>query len=268
MFIKKVFLYLSITFSSPSTESLSEMRLMSAFFPNPPNNFGTRFLVLPTAPVSIFLLSSQSSSLHHCFQFWEEEKIGGGSRPVNTVVVAWLWFFCWPKTKHRCGNWCVIMVRDQWSVFPQICESLTNDLAESEHNFNVVFFIARTTLWQEFTIHNSLAIEEKCKQNRNIWSNLLFSVLALPDVSIRMNGFWLQRHSHKLIIFHQLWPFWVNMDHRWTSSTSPERYSCNVVFAQNWAICGTIFTAAYFMHKTSVKVLNMSRTNANIIRAM
>ena len=35
---------------------------------------------------------------------------------------------------------------------------------------------------------------------------------------------------------YQLWPFWANLDRRWTSSTSPRRCPCHVVFAQNLAI--------------------------------
>ena len=46
---------------------------------------------------------------------------------------------------------------------------------------------------------------------------------------------WFQCYSHIQMIRHQLWPFWVNLDCRWTSSTSPKQCPCYVVFAQNLA---------------------------------
>ena len=47
---------------------------------------------------------------------------------------------------------------------------------------------------------------------------------------------WLNVIVIRLIIRHQLWHFWANQDHRWTSSTRPERCQCDIVFAQNLAI--------------------------------
>ena len=64
--------------------------------------------------------------------------------------------------------------------------------------------------------------------------DVLFSVLALLDTSIGMILLWFQYHIP--MIRHLLWPFWANLDRRWTSSTSPERCPCDVVFAQNLAI--------------------------------
>ena len=54
--------------------------------------------------------------------------------------------------------------------------------------------------------------------------------------SVAMIGLLFQCHSHTPMIRHQLSPFWTNLDHRWTSSTSPKRCQCKVVFAQNLAI--------------------------------
>ena len=51
-----------------------------------------------------------------------------------------------------------------------------------------------------------------------------------------MIGLWFQCHSHTSMIRYQLWSFWANLDRCWTSSISPKRCSCNVVFAQNFAI--------------------------------
>ena len=41
-------------------------------------------------------------------------------------------------------------------------------LAQSAHNFKVVFLINRTTLWQEFMLHHSIAIEDNSEQNLHI----------------------------------------------------------------------------------------------------
>ena len=84
--------------------------------------------------------------------------------------------------------------------------------------FKTVFFFVRTTLWQEFMMHYVVAIEENSEQNLHIWPNL--AVLALLNASIGMIGLWFQYHSHTHIIRHQLWPFWANLNRRWTSSTS------------------------------------------------
>ena len=43
-----------------------------------------------------------------------------------------------------------------------------NNLAQSAHNFKLVFLIGRTTLWQEFMIYHAFAIEENGKQNLHI----------------------------------------------------------------------------------------------------
>ena len=44
-----------------------------------------------------------------------------------------------------------------------------NCLAQSAHNFKIVFPIDRTTLWQVFMMHQVIAIEENSEQNLHIW---------------------------------------------------------------------------------------------------
>ena len=128
------------------------------------------------------------------------------------------------------------MVQNPWLIFPQLCRFLTNCFTQSPHNFKAVFLIDRTTLWQELFMHHAIAI----KETRS---------LGFLDAFIGMIGLWIQCHSHTPIIRHQLWSFWANLVRRWTSSTSPKRCFCS-----KFSNFGTIFAAARFMPKTSVKI--------------
>ena len=59
------------------------------------------------------------------------------------------------------------------------------------------------------------------------------------------------------MIHRQLWTFWANLDRHWMSSTSPERWPCEVGFAKN---------LARFTPKTSVQnYLVWAERYANII---
>ena len=125
--------------------------------------------------------------------------------------------------KDRSVSWCVIMVYNSLLVFPQFCAYLTNCLSQSAHNFQVVFLIDRTTLWQEFMMQHGIANEEKSKTTFTIdrtWR--IFSVLALLDASIGVNGLWFQCHGHTPTICRQLSSLWVTPYRSWTSSTFPE----------------------------------------------
>ena len=48
---------------------------------------------------------------------------------------------------------------------PQFCAFLTNCITQSAHISKLVFLIDRTTLWQEFVMHHTIAIEENSEQN-------------------------------------------------------------------------------------------------------
>ena len=174
-----------------------------------------------------------------------------GPSSVNTVVESWLrFFFCQKLThKHRCVSWCANMMQNLWLVVPQFYAFLTNCFALSAYNFKVVLFIDPTTLWQEFIMAwcHCIQREQWAKPLHLCELDVLFSVLAPLYTTIGRMGLWFQCHSHTPMIRRQLWPFWINLDCRWTSSTSSELCPCHVVFAQ-------IFAAARFMPKTSVKI--------------
>ena len=153
-----------------------------------------------TAPVSIFLLSPQSVWLGFGFNViamhpWfviSYDLFGQILILLNRrnrfpfisvfcfgekkVIEAWLrfcFFLCQKLThKHRCVNWCIIMLQNLWLVSPQFCAFLTNCFRQSAHNFKVVFFTERTTMWEEFMIHRAIASEENSEQNLHIWLNL------------------------------------------------------------------------------------------------
>ena len=55
-------------------------------------------------------------------------------------------------------------------------------------------------------------------------------------VANEMIEFWFQCYSHSPMIRHQLWTFWANLNRRWTSTTSLERRTRDVVFPQNLAV--------------------------------
>ena len=56
------------------------------------------------------------------------------------------------------------------------------------------------------------------------------------------------------MILHQLWPFQANLDRCRTSSTSRERCPWDLLLCSKFNNFGTIFYAANFMSKTSVKI--------------
>ena len=168
---------------------------------------------------------SKTLSLHRCLQFWDEEKISRGQvrwiRHDNGFV-----FGQKLTDKHRCVSWCVIMVQNPWLVFTQFCAFLTNSFAQSAHNFQIIFRIDRTTLWQKFIMHHAIAIEENSEQNLHIWRNLmcffrpwLFWTLALGWLGFSFNVIGI----HPWFVAIHPWFVWANLDHRWTSSPSPER---------------------------------------------
>ena len=155
-----------------------------------------------------------------------------GSSLVNSVVEAWLRFCFCPKTHAQASMCELVRYHGAKSViiFPQSCAFLTNCFAQLKHNFKVVFLIKRTTLWQDFMIHHSIAIEENGEQN-------IFSILVLL-----VN--WAQCQSHTSIIRHHLWPF----EQIWIVVSD--------VHAKLDKICifGTIFAAVRFLPKTSLKI--------------
>ena len=71
---------------------------------------------------------------------------------------------------HRCVSWCIIMVQNPCSVFPQFYAFRTNCFTQLTHNFKIVFLIDRNTLWQEFMMHHAighLKDEEEVSQFQN-----------------------------------------------------------------------------------------------------
>ena len=96
------------------------------------------------------------------------------------------------------------------------------------------------------------------------WANL--DRCWTSSTSIEMIGLWFQCHSHTLMIRQQLWPFWANLDRRWMSSTSPERCSCDVVFTQHWAILEQSSCRtfrAYNMRKNCLRYANIISNLSN-----
>ena len=122
------------------------------------------------------------------------------------------------------------------------------------YNFKVVFLIDRMTLWQKFMMHHAIAIEENSEQNLHIWPNLtcffrswLFWTLPLGWLGFGFNAIAIQPW-----FVTSLDSFWVDLDRHWTSSTSPERIPCDVLFVQfNFE---TIFAAASLLPQTSIKI--------------
>ena len=53
--------------------------------------------------------------------------------------------------------------------------------------------------------------------------DFVFQSWLFWTLSLRWLGF-----NFNVIICYQSWPFWENVDRRWTSSTSPERYLCYI----------------------------------------
>ena len=64
--------------------------------------------------------------------------------------------------KHRCVSWCVIMVQNPQLVFPQFNAFLTHCYAQSEHNFKIVFLVARI----HDAPHNNAPLQSKKTVNR------------------------------------------------------------------------------------------------------
>ena len=129
-------------------------------------------------------------------------------------------------------------VLNPWLIFPQFYAYLTYCFAQLAHNFKVVFLIDHTTLWQEFMMHHTIAIEENSEQNLNIWPNLtcilrsrLFWTLPLGWLGFGFNiiaiHLWF---ATSYDVFEQ---FWIVVEHR---QQRPDRCPCDVVFAQNFAI--------------------------------
>ena len=138
-----------------------------------------------------------------------------------------------------------------WLVFLQSCAFLTNFYTWSTHNFNVVFLIDRTTLWQEFICTTQLQLKKTVNKTFIFdRSYVLFAVLALLDNFIGI----IRCHSHTPMIRHQLW------------FLSKSESSLNIVVNISWTLSmqccfrlklsnfRTIFVAARFMPKTSVKI--------------
>ena len=130
-------------------------------FAKPRNSSEMRFLISPTAAVSI--LCTKTHTFHRSLQFWEKEKICG-------IQVRWIqwWIAVLSLAKNSCTSvdvlsWYVIMLQNLWLIFPQFCAFLMNSFAQSAHNFKVVFIIDRTTLWQELMMHHVIANEENSK---------------------------------------------------------------------------------------------------------
>ena len=114
------------------------------------------------------------------------------------VVEAWLRFCFWPKTYAQ-ASMCEL-VQNPWLVFQQFCAFLTNSLAQSWHNFKVVFLIDRMILWHEFMMHHTIAIKENSEQNLHICWNLMCFFWSWLFWTLSLG--WL------------LWPFWTNLDRR------------------------------------------------------
>ena len=119
---------------------------------------------------------SKTLSFIRCLQFWEEEKFSGGQVWwIRCLRHDYGFVFGQKLTlKHQCVSRCVNMMPNPWLVFPQFCAFLTNFFAELAHNFKVVFLIDRTTLWQEFMMHQAIAIKENSGQNLHIWPKLTY----------------------------------------------------------------------------------------------
>ena len=104
---------------------------MTAFFLILETFLKTHFLVRQQFLFRFFfylLKRSITLSFHWCLQFWEDEKISGDQ-------VRYIWWlrhdygFVFRQKlmhKHRCVSWCVLMVPNQWLIFPQFCRFLTS----------------------------------------------------------------------------------------------------------------------------------------------
>ena len=192
---------------------------------------------------------SKTLSFIRCLQFWEEEKFSGGQVWwIRCLRHDYGFVFGQKLTlKHQCVSRCVNMMPNPWLVFPQFCAFLTNFFAELAHNFKVVFLIDRTTLWQEFMMHQAIAIKENSGQNLHIRPNLtsffrscLFWTLALG---------WLD-----FAFATSYDPF----EQSWGSSLNVVSISCAMSmhrsFCSRFSSFETIFAAAPYLPKTSVKI--------------
>ena len=162
--------------------------------------------------------------------------------------------------KHRCVSWCVIMVQNPWLVIPQFCAFLTNCLAQSAHNFKTVCLIDRTTLWQKFMMHHTIALEENSEQNLHIWPNLTwffrFCFWMLPlgwlGCGFHVIAIWFIT-SYEL--FEKIWIVVERSQYLLISPICP----CDVVFVQNLAILVQSSLTHVLCLKHSLKLLGMSR---------
>ena len=154
----------------------------------------------------------------HIFSFVKKEKVSWGQ-------VRWIWWLRYDygivfgqklTHKHRCVSWCVLIMQNPWLGFPQFCAFLTNCLAQSAHNFKVVFLIDRTTLWPEFMLHHANANEENSEKNLHILPKLkgFFRSWFFWMLPLGWHGFGFNVIAIHPVIRHQLWPFWANLDRR------------------------------------------------------
>ena len=124
----------------------------------------------------LFYLLNRNKTLS-CLQFCEEENIN-----ISFIFGQKL------MHKHLCMSWCVIVVHNQWLVFLQFGAFLTNCFPQSASNLNLIFFINRKKLREEFMIHDAIAIGENSEQNFHIrpslnrlclnWTCILFIVIV------------------------------------------------------------------------------------------
>ena len=116
--------------------------LIASVFTNPRNTSETRFLVSPTALVSIFHLSTQSQQYVFLSLVSAVLERGKSQREPSYGFV----FGQKLTHKHQCVSCYVIMVQNPCLVFAQFCVFLTNCFAQLMHKFKVVFLVDPTTL--------------------------------------------------------------------------------------------------------------------------
>ena len=121
---------------------------------------------------------------------------------MKTVVEAWLRFCFWPKTQARTSMWELVRYYGAKSMI-----DFATILCISDGILQISILIERATLWQEFKMHNAIAIKENSEQNLHIWQNMtrffrfwLFLTLSLAWLGFGSNIIAIySRWEHKLL---------------------------------------------------------------------
>ena len=153
---------------------------------------------------------------------------------MNTVVEAWLWFLFLDKNSRTsidvwAGALAWVKIHD-WFCHKSVrfwwIGSRNRRIFKAYIQGSIPYWPYKLVARIQDAPRHYNRSKQWAKPSHLTEIDVLFSVLVLLDASIGMIRLWFQYHSHTPLIRHQLWPFWANLDHRWTSSTSPERWKC------------------------------------------